>query len=56
MDNIILEITSDFVGLRAEDIDAGIEKALASLGRYCKVDRVYLFSGCLQYSSSCDIN
>ncbi len=43
MDNIILEITSGFVGLQADGIDKGIEKALASLGHYCNVDRVYLF-------------
>ncbi len=43
MDNIILEITSGFVGLQGEGIDEGIEKALASLGHYCKADRVYLF-------------
>ena len=43
LERLISEVSSDFVRLGAEDMDAGIDRALATLGAFIDVDRAYVF-------------
>ena len=42
-ERLVSEISSDFVSLGADDIDAGIGRALGSIGRFTDADRAYVF-------------
>ncbi|MBU4011367.1 MAG: PAS domain S-box protein, partial [Proteobacteria bacterium] len=42
-ERLISHISSEFVGLSSDEIDAGIERALASVGAFTGADRAYVF-------------
>jgi PAS domain S-box-containing protein len=42
-ENIITSISTSFINLGSEEIDAGINQALADLGKFAGVDRSYVF-------------
>lgn len=43
LEELIVRISTDFINLPPPEIDAGIERALATLGDFVGVDRVYIF-------------
>jgi len=43
LETLISQISTQFINLRLERVDASIEAALAQLGRFARVDRCYLF-------------
>lgn len=43
LEALIARISTDFINLPPEDIDAGINRALATLGSFVGVDRAYVF-------------
>jgi signal transduction histidine kinase len=44
-ERLVLSISTHFINLGAEQIDAGIEAALRQIGEFCAVDRAYVFLG-----------
>ena len=42
-ERLINEVSSEFVGLSSDRIDAGIDRALASIGTFANADRAYVF-------------
>ncbi|MDZ7377933.1 MAG: PAS domain S-box protein [candidate division KSB1 bacterium] len=42
-EELIAVLASDFVRLRGEEVDSGINRTLASIGSFAKVDRSYVF-------------
>lgn len=42
-EELITALASDFVRLRGDEVDTGIQRALASIGSFAKVDRSYVF-------------
>ncbi len=43
-EEIITQITTEFINLLPSEIDAGINRALAKVGKFSKVDRCYVFN------------
>lgn len=43
LEELVREISTSFLGLRPGRIDQGIDDALSKIGRFCQVDRCYLF-------------
>jgi len=43
LDALIVRISTEFINLPPEEIDAGIDRALAAIGSFVQVDRAYVF-------------
>jgi signal transduction histidine kinase/ActR/RegA family two-component response regulator len=43
LERVVLGVSTAFINLRTDQIDAGVERALAEIGAFCDVDRAYVF-------------
>lgn len=43
MEELLSRISADFIALQAQEIDAGIERTLAGIGRFAEADRSYIY-------------
>jgi len=53
-ENLIMSISTEFVNMNSDEIDAGIERALKSIGEFSDTDRSYVFLFDEAYEECCN--